>query len=279
MTEAPGANLAPDDPSAMWDQKPPGYPALRYDPDWAEDLHEVLRRRLAAAGRIRLLDCCCGTGNPTLGLHLLHGVDYDIAWSDGAEEMLRRFRANAAHHGLELEPRRIAWDGLREHYGEERFDAVLCLGNSLIYADSWGGRPFDAERSRLAVHAALAQFHGVLRSGGVLFVDTTDAAELAGGKPMFGQGGWREEPDGEHAFSRDYIMTVDLDRSLRKVSNFRHRYQRAGHVYLGTLRCEFEGLALAHEALMDEMRAVGFGDVAPVDHRPFPWPLFVGTKQ
>ncbi len=52
----------------------------------------------------------------------------------------------------------------------QRFDAVICRGNSLPYVDSW-----DQPLTNLApenIQKALQQFCQMLNPGGLLYVDT-----------------------------------------------------------------------------------------------------------
>ena len=104
--------------------------------------------------RARVLDCAAGTGELAVGLALR---GFEVAATDASEPMLARARALAEARGVELETHVRSWNSLAQIGWDGRFDAVLCIGNSLAHA---GG----AEQRR----TALAAMAGVLAPGGLL---------------------------------------------------------------------------------------------------------------
>lgn len=111
---------------------------------------------LRAAGCTRVLDAACGTGYHSV---TLSKAGFDVVAADGAEEMLAKTRENAAEHGVELELAHADWRTLSEDL-DERFDALLCLGNAFTH--------LHTEDERVE---AMGQFHKVLRPGGLLIID------------------------------------------------------------------------------------------------------------
>jgi SAM-dependent methyltransferase len=89
----------------------------------------------------RVLDCACGTGTLAAGLALR---GFDVRASDASREMVARTRAL----GIDAEVRR--WEEL----DDGAFDAVLCVGNSLVHAEDR--------------RAALAGMRRVARDGALL---------------------------------------------------------------------------------------------------------------
>jgi cyclopropane fatty-acyl-phospholipid synthase-like methyltransferase len=81
----------------------------------------------------RVLDCACGTGTLAVGL-ALRGLE--VTASDASPEMVARTQALAAERGVPLETATRAWAEL----DGDRFDAVLCVGNSLTHAGGRAGR-------------------------------------------------------------------------------------------------------------------------------------------
>jgi cyclopropane fatty-acyl-phospholipid synthase-like methyltransferase len=81
----------------------------------------------------RVLDCACGTGTLAVGLALR---GFEVAASDASPEMVARTQALAAEHGVALQTATRTWAEL----DGERFDAVLCVGNSLTHAGGRAGR-------------------------------------------------------------------------------------------------------------------------------------------
>ncbi len=102
----------------------------------------------------RVLDCAAGTGFPAIDLAIepsLRGLE--IHCSDADLEMLGVLTARAKARGIEVgrltPPQgaglgddavgglRLEWEELHKIHGT--YDYVLCRGNSLAYADTWGG--------------------------------------------------------------------------------------------------------------------------------------------
>ena len=81
----------------------------------------------------RVLDCACGTGTLAVGLALR---GFAVTASDASPEMVARTQALAAERGVALQTATRTWAEL----GGERFDAVLCVGNSLTHAGGRAGR-------------------------------------------------------------------------------------------------------------------------------------------
>jgi SAM-dependent methyltransferase len=104
----------------------------------------------------QVLDCACGTGQLAVGL-ALRGLR--VTATDASTGMIERTRALAAAHGVDVEARAVAWEALSRQGWGGRFDAVFCVGNSLVHAAGT-----DARR------AALRAMRGVLRPGGTLVV-------------------------------------------------------------------------------------------------------------
>ncbi len=125
-----------------------------YDREFVEYFHlEVLQKNHAHS----ILDCACGTGNQSIGLAKL---GYSVVSSDLNLEMLRKAQAKARYHKTELNSVNLGWDELSKVFGRERFDAVLCAGNSLYHYSS------NLEKLKY-----LTEMCAVLRKDGVCFVD------------------------------------------------------------------------------------------------------------
>jgi sarcosine/dimethylglycine N-methyltransferase len=113
-------------------------------------------RLLKERGAHKVLDAATGTGYHSVQL-LRHG--FEVVSADGAPEMLARAFDNAREHGLILKTVHADWRWLNRDV-HEKFDAVICLGNSFTH--------LHAERDR---RKALAEFYAVLRHDGVLILD------------------------------------------------------------------------------------------------------------
>lgn len=115
-----------------------------------------------------VLDCACGTGGHTLALAQR---GYRVAGSDISAAMIARSRGNAERAGLHIPFSVASFQDLRATFAE-KFDAVLCLGNSLVHV-------LDDD----AVVESLANMRDCLREGGVLILHNLNYDKR-----------WREKP-------------------------------------------------------------------------------------
>ncbi len=113
---------------------------------------EVLRQK----GAKRILDVATGTGFHSVSL-LKAG--FEVVSADGSAEMLAKAFENAYQRGFILRTIHADWRWLNRNI-HERFDAVICLGNSFTHLFS------DRDRRK-----ALAEFYAVLRHDGILILD------------------------------------------------------------------------------------------------------------
>jgi len=211
-----------------------------------------------------VLDAACGTGMHAISLAQR---GYTVAGADLSAWMIERARANAEAAGVEA---RFEVAGFGELAGaltpaltpEQRFDAVLCLGNSLPHLLT----PIDLE-------AALADFAACLRPGGLLLIQNRNFdAVLARRERWMGPQAHRDgeaewlflrfydfEPDGTLTFN---LLT--LRRALPPPPDFRS----------APSPCKGEGeeawsqkvtstrlWPLRQEELMAALETVGFGGI------------------
>jgi 2-polyprenyl-3-methyl-5-hydroxy-6-metoxy-1,4-benzoquinol methylase len=102
----------------------------------------------------QILDCACGIGLLAVGLA---EAGFRVTACDASPAMVDRTQALARTHGVEVSTRTCRWDQLPDQGWQDRFDAVLCVGNSLAHAVGRSGRG-----------AAIDGMASVLRTGGVL---------------------------------------------------------------------------------------------------------------
>lgn len=113
---------------------------------------EQLRRR----GVRRVLDVATGTGFHSL--RLLE-AGFDVTSADGSANMLYKAFENGRARGHVLRTVKADWRWLSRDI-HERFDAVVCLGNSFTHLFS------EHDRRK-----ALAEFYAALEHDGVLILD------------------------------------------------------------------------------------------------------------
>ena len=139
--------------------------------DWKSRLAVELpfiQATLAQHNARSILDCACGTGWHAIALRQR---DYQVAGSDISPAMIARARENAAREHAEIPFATASFQTLRVTY-PERFDAVLCLGNSLPHV-----------LSDEAAVDSLRNMRGCLNTGGVLILHNLNYDKR-----------WREKP-------------------------------------------------------------------------------------
>jgi glycine/sarcosine N-methyltransferase len=113
---------------------------------------ELLQRR----GKHKVLDVATGTGFHSVQL-LKAG--FEVASVDGSAQMLCKAFENARQHNYILRTTLADWRWLNRDV-HEKYDAIICLGNSFTHLFS--------ERDR---RRALAEFYAALRHDGILILD------------------------------------------------------------------------------------------------------------
>jgi SAM-dependent methyltransferase len=113
-------------------------------------------RALKKSGAQRVLDVATGTGYHSVALL---NAGFDVTSVDGNPEMLAQAFTNARKHGHLLRTIHADWRWLNRDV-HEKYDAIICLGNSFTHLFS--------ERER---RKALAEFNAALRHDGILILD------------------------------------------------------------------------------------------------------------
>ena len=127
--------------------------------DWdarASSEGDFFIRLLKERGVQRILDVATGTGFHSIRL-LRAG--FDVTSADGSPEMLAQAFENARRAGFIMRTIHADWRWLSRDI-HNKYDAVICLGNSLTH--------LFAEQDR---RKALAEFYTALRHDGVLILD------------------------------------------------------------------------------------------------------------
>lgn len=150
------------------------YEALATDYDWLFDddalAHGVAINHPAAARLLErtphaslVLDAACGTG---VNAAALARRGYRVWASDGSREMAAVAGARFASEQLDIPLVHSMWADLPAAVGE-RFDVVLCIGNSLVHAAGRG-----------AMIEALTGLREMVRPGGHVVVDSRNWEKL-----------------------------------------------------------------------------------------------------
>jgi len=127
--------------------------------DWdgrAEGEGAFFIRLLQEDGKRKILDLATGTGYHSI---TLMNAGFEVHSVDGSSKMLHKASENGRKQGLVLRTIETDWRWLTRDIGE-RYDAVICLGNSFTHLFA------EADRRK-----ALAEFYAVLNHDGILIID------------------------------------------------------------------------------------------------------------
>ena len=127
--------------------------------DWdgrAEGEGRFFTELLGLHQKNRVLDVATGTGYHSI---TLMKAGFDVHSADGSPEMLHKAAENGRKQGLVLRTIPADWRWLTRDV-EQRYDAVICLGNSFTHLFS------EPDRRKV-----LAEFYAVLKHDGILVID------------------------------------------------------------------------------------------------------------
>lgn len=183
--------------------------AARYDRMIRENPErDAFFRDLFARRSVRsLLDCACGTGRDLIAFHRM---GLTVQGSDLSEAMLAQARSNLAKAGIEIPLQRIDFRELAAQF-ERRFDAVVCLSNSINELLD------DAEVLR-----ALGAMRAVLRPGGLVVVDQGQTDASVRQRPLY------EPVVKDRDLTRVFVMEYDNDLITVHVLDFLHTGEEMG---------------------------------------------------
>ncbi|MFZ5955677.1 MAG: class I SAM-dependent methyltransferase [Nanoarchaeota archaeon] len=119
----------------------------------------------------RILECGCGDG------HILHGLALKGICGIGIDadrEMINMAAQNNFHKNIEY--KLMNWKDLNKI--KEKFDAVLCRGNSLSIID-WGyGKEIDSKIARENIVKGIESMLSKIKPNGLFYLDSTSQREI-----------------------------------------------------------------------------------------------------
>lgn len=124
-----------------------------------------------------VLDCACGTGHHIM---MLKKMGYDIKGSDLSPAMINKARANLKEKKIDVTLKISDFKDLNKKF-DERFDVVICVGNSLPHLMS------DEE----LIHA-LTEMNAVLNKNGILILEQRNYDKILTLKKRFFPVSYRE---------------------------------------------------------------------------------------
>lgn len=137
---------------------------------------EELLRSYGITEKSMILDVAGGFGFPAIELSKR---GYQVSYMDGSPGMLARAMRNAELAGApayifsfqSIGYNAVSWQEYISSISSKAFDVLICKGNSLPYAVSWGRAHPDLSESQEQIKRTLEQFHRILTDNGILYVD------------------------------------------------------------------------------------------------------------
>jgi len=212
---------------------------------WDDELVASLDRFLRGHRVKTVLDAAGGTGFPSLELGKL---GWSVTYSDASEAMCGHFKNRMAESGMRIPCFLSNWLELTERM-PQKFDAVICRGNSLIYVDSWDcGEPAAGTKDR--IRRALAGFYGILNQGGLLYVDIINEAEFDRADYPIIEDMGEKTIDGKR-MKLTWEVVHDYEKKVRTVTS---------HLSIDGSRHEYvySSYLLRHNELVDMLKEAGF---------------------
>jgi len=159
---------------------------------------------------VRVLDAACGTGMHAIAL-AQRGIK--VAGADLSDGMVKKARTNAALANQEVRFEQGGFGELSKVFGEESFEVVLCLGNSL---------PHILSEPELA--HALSDFADCLQPGGLLIIQNRNFDAVMALKERWMEPQSYKEEEREWLFLRfyDYIGDGTIDFNIVTLRREQH---------------------------------------------------------
>ncbi len=145
---------------------------------------------LKIVGQSNVLDAACGTGMHAIAL-ARHGMT--CSGADLSPRMVAQARNNARHAHQKVDFRVAGFGNLANVFLHQRYDVLLCLGNSL---------PHVLTENDLA--AALSDFAACLSPGGLLLIQSRNFDAVLARRDRFMPPETYSDPDHEWLFQRFY---------------------------------------------------------------------------
>jgi len=159
-------------------------------------LSDQLNALQAGSGRsVTVLDAACGTGRHVIALS---DLGFECAGADFSKSMVEKARSNGNEAGHEIVFKQAGFGALSDVFGEESFDGVICLGNSL---------PHVLDESGLA--AALGDFRRVMPLGGKLILQNRNFDQVLAEQSRFMTPQTYREGSRTWVFARFYDFDPD----------------------------------------------------------------------
>lgn len=208
--------------------------------EWGQCYPESLSRYLKELGVSSVLDCAGGTGFPVIDLKKL---GWDISYSDGMKESIEFFRRKKGE--LSIPNFLSTWSDLPKN-APQKYDAILCRGNSLSSNIELKPGEIDAEVAKKQVLGDLRGIRAVLNAEGVLFVDVCSPEYARPRKPIVKYDTHYVGETIQHTLSYDSTRDV-------KIAEYRN--------VAGEVLWRFESAPIDSSDLRELLKLAGYGTI------------------
>ena len=160
-----------------------------------------------------VLDCACGTGHHVI---MFKQMGYVAIGSDLSPSMIQKAKSNSEKYGIKALLKIADFRNLTKVF-DEKFDAVVCVGNSLPHLFS------DKDLTK-----AISEMYHVLNKNGILIIDQRNYDRLVKNKLRFFPISFRD--DEIFLYVLDYFPNkivfnvVNIEIENRKVKTFSTEY-------------------------------------------------------
>ena len=144
---------------------------------------------------LAILDAACGSGMHAIALAEL---GYKVSGADLYPEMIGKAQSNATQARQDVHFQSAGFGQLSHAFGSGKFNALLCLGNSLPHATS-----------ELALSETLADFHNCLKEGSLLLIQNRNFDQVLAKKERWMEPQATNENGMEWVFLRFYDFEAD----------------------------------------------------------------------
>ncbi|NVM27743.1 MAG: class I SAM-dependent methyltransferase [Candidatus Helarchaeota archaeon] len=228
--------------------------------DWKAVMERQMERLVPLFKRHdvkRVLDCACGTGVQSIGL-LKAG--FEVVSSDLSEKMLKQAIKHGKQEGVTLSTVQADFRELTRKFSD-KFDAVVCMGNSLPHLLS------DQE-----IKKALLNMHQLLNDKGLLVVDIRDLEALFATGDRF----MPVRVNAEHGENLVTILyVIDLPRPIFSFHVIYIIQNKISKDYTLTVH-SMDGYPIKNQQLIDLISEIGFSNVQMEPFGEFNW--FIAHK-
>lgn len=122
----------------------------------AYELPFIITQIKSVADSVKILDAACGTGMHAIALKQ---KGFYVVGADISVGMIEKSRQNAAKVGVDIRFEPAGFGDLAHTFGENQYDVVLCLGNSLPHV-----------LTTQLLETTIRDFYECLRPGGMLLI-------------------------------------------------------------------------------------------------------------